>query len=143
ADLAEVFARLDACGAPPALIRLTRNSLAARAADRPQDAAVLAAEMAAHRESMEARLRQAELAQAEARARAEEERKRRRLTLGLAAAVLAVLLLAAGGGLWQQRQRAAVRQNVEGVLAQAVHLRGGGQFREARELLGQARQLLA
>jgi serine/threonine-protein kinase len=106
ADLGEAFARLDACGASPELIRLAKSSLAAHVADRPRDAGVLAAELAAYRESMEARLRQAELAQAEARARAAEERKRRRLTLGLTASVLLTLVVAGGGWLWIAHERA-------------------------------------
>jgi tetratricopeptide (TPR) repeat protein len=114
---------------------------------------VLAAEMAAHRESMEARLRQAELARAEARTRAEEERKRRRVKAALAAAGLALVLLATGGGLWlwqvqmerraeAKRQEQALRQEVEGALTQAVRFRKGFHFREARELLEQAGQRL-
>jgi tetratricopeptide (TPR) repeat protein len=153
ADLDEAFARLGACGADPELIRLARSSLAAEASDRPRDAGVLAAGFAAHRESMEARMRQAELAQAEARTRAEEERKRRRVKVALAAAGLALVLLAAGGGLWRQqvqterrteaeRQEQALRQEVEATLTQAVSLRKGFHFREARELLEQAQQRL-
>jgi len=57
ADLAEAFARLGACGAAPELIRLALSSLATPATDRPRDAGVLAAELAAHRESIVVRLR--------------------------------------------------------------------------------------
>jgi serine/threonine-protein kinase len=153
ADLAEAFTRLDACSADPELIRLARNSLAADAADRPRGAGVLAAELAAHRESMETRLRQAELAQAEARTRAEEERKRRRVKVALAAAGLALVLLAAGGGLWlhlvqaerraeAERQEQSLRQEVEATLTQAVSFRKGFHFGKARELLEHVRQRL-
>jgi serine/threonine-protein kinase len=106
AELGEAFARLDACGADAELIALAKSSLAAQADQRPRDAGVLAAQLAAHRESMEARLRQAELAQAEARTRAAEERKRRRLAVGLAAALLALGVGAATAGLWYQHDRA-------------------------------------
>jgi serine/threonine-protein kinase len=119
ADLAEAFARLDACGADPELIRLARSALAARAADRPADAGVLAAGMAAYRESMETRLRQAELAQAEARARAAEERKRRRLLLGLVAVVLLTALLAGGAWLWLERRREGHDRQALDALARA------------------------
>jgi serine/threonine-protein kinase len=142
ADLDEASARLDACGASPELIRLARSSLAAEAADRHRDAGVLAAELAAHRESMEARLRQAELAQA----RAEEERKRRRVQIALVAAGLALVLLAAGGGLWllhvQTERRTELRRDVSTAVAQAVSFRKGFHFDEARELLDQAGQRL-
>jgi serine/threonine-protein kinase len=112
ADLAETYARLAACGADPELIRLARSCLAADAADRPRDAGVLAAQVTAYRESIEARLKHAELAEAEARARAAEERKRLRLTVALAAALLLVVV-AGGGGAWllqQQRAEVAARQ---------------------------------
>jgi serine/threonine-protein kinase len=122
ADLAEAFARLDACGADGELIRLARSSLAAQAAARPRDAGVLAAQMAAHRESMERRLRQAELAQAEARARAAEGRKRRRLTLGLAASVLLTALLAGGTWLWLERGREVRDRQALEALEQAERL---------------------
>jgi serine/threonine-protein kinase len=119
ADLTEAFSRLDACGADGELIHLARSALAAEPADRPRDAGVLAAAMAAYRESLETRLRQTELAQAEARARAAEERKRRRLRLGLAAVVLLTALLAGGGWLWLERRREGHdRQGLE-ALAQA------------------------
>jgi serine/threonine-protein kinase len=106
ADLADAFARLDRCGADADLIRLARRCLATRAEDRPRDAGKLAAELTGYLESVEARLRQAQLAQAEARARAEEERKRRRLTLGLAASVLLTVVVAGGGWLWIVHERA-------------------------------------
>jgi tetratricopeptide (TPR) repeat protein len=130
ADLAEAFARLDACGADPELIRLARGSLAAQVAARPRDARVLAAQMAAYRESMETRLRQAELAQAEARAKAAEERKRRRLTLGLAASVLVTVLVAGGGWLWIALMRAEGERQARELQAKLT--------REAEEALGQA-----
>jgi serine/threonine-protein kinase len=105
-DLAEAFARLDACGADGDLIRLARSALAPEPVDRPRDAGVLAAGMAAYRESMATRLRQAEMAQAEARARAAEERKRHRLRLGLAALVLLTVLVVGGAWLWIAQEHA-------------------------------------
>jgi serine/threonine-protein kinase len=119
ADLVEAFARLDACGADPDLIRLARRGLAAEASERLRDAGVLATEMATHRESMEARLRQAELAQIEARTRAEEERKRRRVMAILASLVLLTLLLVGGGLLWVVRAREARETQAREALAQA------------------------
>jgi tetratricopeptide (TPR) repeat protein len=160
ADLAEAFARLDACGADEELIRLARCSLAAQAAARPRDAGVLAAQMAAHRESMETRLRQAELAQAEARAKAAGERKRRRLALGLAASVLLTVLVAGGGWLWialvraegerQAREfQAKLTREAEEALEQATTLRGQaraegapGKWAEARAQARRAETLL-
>jgi serine/threonine-protein kinase len=119
ADLVEAFARLDVCGADPELILLARRSLAAEVSDRPRDAGVLAVAMADHRESMEARLRQAELAQAEARTRAEEERKRRRVVAVLAGSVMLTLLLVGGGLLVVVRARAVRETQARDALAQA------------------------
>jgi tetratricopeptide (TPR) repeat protein len=89
--------------------------------------------MAAHRESMETRLRQAELAQAEARAKAAEERKRRRLMLGLAASVLLTVLVAGGGWLWIALVRAEGERQARELQAKLT--------REAEEALGQATSL--
>jgi serine/threonine-protein kinase len=133
ADLGATFARLDTCGADPELIRLARRSLAAEAAERPRDAAVLAAELAAHRESMEARLRQAELAQAEARAQAKGERKRRRLTLGLAVSVLLTVLVVGGGLLWYQYDRAR-REHEEALSRGRLEGSAGAAAGEAEKL---------
>jgi tetratricopeptide (TPR) repeat protein len=73
---------------------------------------------------------------------------------GLLAALLALALLASGGGVWLVQQRAErqteaarqaqeLRQEVGTALAQAVRLRHGFHFGQGRELLEQARQRLA
>jgi serine/threonine-protein kinase len=138
ADLADAFARLDGCGADAELTALAKRCLAAEREDRPRDAEALAAELNAYLESVEARLRQAELERAAAQARAVEERKRRRVSLALAAAVL-LLLAGGGGGVWwaqQQRQARAAeaarrRQEADGEVHRAMG--------DARLLLEQAR----
>src|SRR5262249_23708573 len=72
----------------------------------------------------------------------------------LLAALLALALLATGGGVWLVRQRAErraeaarqaqeLRKEVGTALAQAVRLRRGFHFGQGRELLEQARQRLA
>jgi serine/threonine protein kinase/tetratricopeptide (TPR) repeat protein len=73
---------------------------------------------------------------------------------GLLAALLALLLVATGGGVWLVQQRAerraearrqeeATRTEIGTALAQAVRLRQGFHFGQGRELLEQARQRLA
>ncbi|MBX9578992.1 MAG: protein kinase, partial [Gemmataceae bacterium] len=57
ADLADAHARLDGCGADPAVIELCRRCLAPDPADRPRDAGRLAAEFTAY---LERDLRRAE-----------------------------------------------------------------------------------
>src|SRR5262249_28579105 len=98
ADLADAFARLNQCGADADLVSLAKRCLAAEPDGRPRNAGALARELTAYLESVEARLRQAELAGAEARARAAEERKRRKLAIALAGSVLGLVIL--GGGAW-------------------------------------------
>jgi eukaryotic-like serine/threonine-protein kinase len=148
-DLTEAFARLDGCGADPDLIGLARRCLAAAPADRPRDARVLVAELTAYLNSVEARLRQAELDRAAAQVQAREERTRRKLTAGLAAAVLALVVVGAGSGLWLQRQaaerraeatrqEAALRHDVEAALGKASELQKRAHWDEARAVLDEA-----
>jgi tetratricopeptide (TPR) repeat protein/tRNA A-37 threonylcarbamoyl transferase component Bud32 len=100
--LGDCFARLDAAGAEPELVALCKQCLAFEPADRPANAGVVWAAVAAFRAAAEERARRAELdrvrvegEQATAAARSAERRKRRRLVIGAAA----VLALAAVGGL--------------------------------------------
>jgi hypothetical protein len=99
-DLADAFSRLDGCGADAELVGLAKRCLAPDQANRPADAGVLAEELTAYLESVEARLRQAELDRAKAELKATEERRRRKAQL---AAAVALLLLVVGG-----RRRLAV-----------------------------------
>jgi serine/threonine protein kinase/tetratricopeptide (TPR) repeat protein len=124
AELDEARRRLDACGADAALVSLAGRCLEPRKEDRPRDARHVAQAVTGYRESVQARLRQAELERAAAQARAEEEQKRReveqvkarierqrgRLAVALAAALV---LLAAGAGLggwWYQQEQLAQAQ---------------------------------
>jgi serine/threonine-protein kinase len=79
--------------------------------------------------------------------------RRNPTTAALVAALLALLLLATGGGVWLVRQQAerraeagrqeeALRKEVGTARAQAATFRDGFHFREARQLLLQARQRL-
>jgi tetratricopeptide (TPR) repeat protein len=97
---------------------------------RLRDAGELARELTAYLESVETRLRQAELERAEAQGKAAEERKRRRAQLALAGAILFLVVgLGLGGWLWQQ-QRQAQQHEADQATAGAIH--------EAREKLVQA-----
>jgi serine/threonine-protein kinase len=115
-DLADAFARLDACDADRELVQIARDALAPNPADRLRDAGVLAARLTTYRDGVQERLRQAEHERAAAQARAAEERKRRRLTLALAACAVLVVALGGGGAAWLW-QRDAARQ---GELARRV-----------------------
>ncbi len=157
-DLSDAFARLKASGADADLVALALACLAPEQEDRPADAQILVDRLSQHRNSIDRRLREAELAQAaehadfrrggqaqnprlgfeaagqgpRARIKAEQartraERRARSLQLGLAASILGLMGLGAGGYAWNQRQRAERIANTSGAinadLAVAVRLR--------------------
>ncbi|HEX5269441.1 MAG TPA: serine/threonine-protein kinase [Gemmataceae bacterium] len=106
-DLADVRQRLATCGADGELIALALRCLSADAAGRPVDGRAVAAEVAAYRAGVEARLKRAETERAEALVREAERRKRRRVKIALA---LAVGLIACGSLAfvgWQREQSRA------------------------------------
>src|SRR5262249_49847169 len=128
AELADAFTRLDACGADPELIALTKECLADEREGRPPGAGAVADRVTAHLEGAQRRLRAAELAWGEAEARAGEERKRRWLTVTLAATVLGAVFLGGSGWAWVARDRAdraaATARAVNRALDEAAMLRG-------------------
>ncbi len=71
--LEDAFSRLDACGADEDLIALTRHCLELEPVDRPRDAAVLAERVTEYLESVETRLREAEVERAAEAARADAQ----------------------------------------------------------------------
>jgi hypothetical protein len=84
---------LTSSGADGELIALAQRCLSADVALRPVDGRAVAADVAAYRAGVEARLKQAETARAEALVREAEQRKRRR-TVQVAGGVIALVLLA-------------------------------------------------
>jgi serine/threonine protein kinase/tetratricopeptide (TPR) repeat protein len=124
ADLADARARLDGCGADADLIALARRCLAPDRRRRPRNAGEVVAAMTAYQQSVQARLRQAEVerAAALARAAAEEqrrhaeearstaERQRRRATVALAVCVVLLVAGIAAVGLWWQQEQGHVAQ---------------------------------
>jgi WD40 repeat protein len=96
-DLAACLARLDGCGAEPELVALCKRCLAFAPADRPQDAQVVAKEVARFRAAAEERARAAEKERAAAEVKAAEQRKRRRWQ----AAGAALLVLGIVVSVWQ------------------------------------------
>jgi serine/threonine-protein kinase len=123
AELADALTRLDGCRAEAELLRLAKACLSPQPESRPRDAGQVAAAVAAYLASVQERLHQAEVERAAAQARVEEEaktraaaqaraaaeRRSRRLTLGLAVAVITAVV-AVGGFLWAQQDRAARRE---------------------------------
>jgi WD40 repeat protein/serine/threonine protein kinase/tetratricopeptide (TPR) repeat protein len=92
--LDDCLARLDDCGADEELIALAKQCLAAEPADRPRDAGVLAERVTAYLESVETKLREAELARAAEAARVVELHRRRKLLYAIAAMLLVGLVTA-------------------------------------------------
>jgi serine/threonine-protein kinase len=153
------FARLEASGADPELVKLTKHCLMPAAAARPANAGVLAERVHAYVVSVEERAHAAQVESAAARVRVEQERKRRRLTAALAASVVAILLV--GGGSWavvqnertarERDQAARVRADAErdarlaadvgAALAEASVHEGGGRWTEALQAADRARAL--
>src|SRR4029077_14016317 len=74
--LDEALGRLGVPGGDPELVGLARDCLAVERGDRPRDAGVVSARVAAHLAAVEEKLRTAERERAVAQARAAEERKR-------------------------------------------------------------------
>lgn len=101
ANLVDVFARLEASGVDAELRTLAKRCLAAQARERPSDAREVAAEVAAYRAGVEAKLKQAETERAEAAVRIQETRKRQQVLLGAAALIGVVLLTGLSASLWQ------------------------------------------
>jgi serine/threonine-protein kinase len=153
ADLADAFTRLDQCGADAELISLARRCLEKQPRKRFRHAGELAAELTAYLESVETRLRQAELARAAEQARAEQadakaraERRAGRLALALAGCVLALVGLGAGGYLWEQQRRATqqmeLTHRVDEVLDKVAVLRQRSAWSEALAEARHAEELL-
>lgn len=103
-QIADCLTRLDRCGAEPALVDLCKRCLAFAPNDRPNNAEVVAKEVAALREVAEQRARAAEVEQAKAQTEAREQRKRRNIQLAFAAAVV-LLVVGALAYFWDSRRK--------------------------------------
>lgn len=103
--LESAYARLDACGADPEVIRLCRRCLAVEPGERPADGNAVAREVAALRAAIEARAKQAEIERARFAVSSAEQRKRRRLSLALVGLLLAGLVATSGLAWWAARER--------------------------------------
>jgi tetratricopeptide (TPR) repeat protein len=164
-DLADALGRLDRCGADAELVALAKDCLAREAEDRPRDASEMAERVTAYLAGVQERLVTTEVARAGEAARAEEaghtaraalaralaERKARRFQAGMAASILALMMI---GGLrftyWlQQRQIGTAR--VERLLGEARLLRDQAgaeaddvaRWEKARDALSRAESDLA
>jgi serine/threonine protein kinase len=118
--LDDCLARLDACGADAELIALAKHCLELEPNNRPRDAGILAARVSGYLESVEAKLRETELAKVDAQVRAEELRRRQRLTFAAGAAVAASLVVGITASLWQANRAEHEAQRARSAQQQAV-----------------------
>jgi tetratricopeptide (TPR) repeat protein len=143
------YKRLEASGADPELIKLTKHCLMPAAAARPANAGVLAQRVHKNVISVEERASAARVESAAALVRVEEERKARRLATALGVAVVTILLVGGGGLAFVQSERtardreqaarqredvernAALSAEVGEALANASLQEGGGHWAEA------------
>ncbi|MGO9914878.1 MAG: protein kinase domain-containing protein, partial [Isosphaeraceae bacterium] len=126
-ELSDALERLEASGSDVELIALTRDCLAPELEDRPRHAGLVAARINGYQASVQDRLRLAEIARAEEQARSEEatrrirvERDRLRLTVALAASLVGLIVLGAGGFSYLGRLRAARRAETERIVTEAM-----------------------
>ncbi|MFO0801854.1 MAG: serine/threonine-protein kinase [Gemmataceae bacterium] len=127
--LDDAWSRLDACGAENEWISLCKRCLAPEKADRPKDAAEVAAAVAGLRTAAEARARQAELDRVRiegelrtAELKATELRRRRRIRLALFGSIALIGVAVAGGGLLVRQQRLEREVQAERARASAEQL---------------------
>ena len=107
-NLDDAFRRLSNEVESDEITAICKRCLGIEPKDRPRNAVVIAADVAGYIESVDNRLREAELDRVEAQTKAEEERKRRKVWLALAGTAFVTLLLAGGGWVWLQQKEAAL-----------------------------------
>lgn len=105
--LDECMARLEACGAEPALLLLCKRCLASVPSDRPRNAGEVAKAVAGLRAEAEDRAKQAELDRAAALVKAAEQWKRRKVQAALGLVFTALVVLGGAFAWWAQDQRLA------------------------------------
>jgi serine/threonine-protein kinase len=131
---------------PRDLVTIVHKAMAKDPADRYQTAGALAEDLRCFLDDRSIVARRASLPE-----QAWRWCRRNPTMAALLAALLALLLVATGGGVWLIRQQAerqaeavrqeeALRKDVDMALAQAASFRDGFHFREGRELLEQARR---
>jgi len=151
AKLAGARARIEACEADPALVRLCLDCLTPAREARPVNAESVAKSVHEYLASVEERAQKAELAATEARVKAAEERRARRLTLALAGTIVVALALGGGGYYWvsherekRAEERAAradqTRSSVEAAYGESIDF---GQAGKPEEALASARRALS
>lgn len=119
--LDECHQRLDACDADQGLVEIAKASLEPEYEDRLRNARELSGQITEYLESVETRLREAEVERAAETARVAESRKRRKVVTALAASILLIATVAGSGAIWFQVQESRRRQVAATQLAEFVN----------------------
>lgn len=140
--LQQAFDDLDRCDADRDLVELCKQCLSARREDRPGDASILVLRLRAYFESLDERIRRAQIEAAEARVKATEEQRARKLTIALAGSVVATVLVAVAGVLWTRSQREK-RERTTGelvatALSDAQSAQGARDWAQAHQAISRA-----
>ncbi len=156
-DAAEV--RLSACEADAEMVALCRRALSPIPKERPRNAEVLSEAIAAYLAAVDERAHLSKVTAIEERERAsqarrhaddaraavKDQRRKRRWTTGLAAAVLALILVGGGVGFGLSNARNNRRQQVvsaiDHAMQEASRLRGSGELAGAVAAAERARDL--
>jgi len=137
--------RIAACDADPLLKQLCLDCMLPARDARPRDAEAVARAVHDYLSSVEERAHKAELAATASRIKADEQRRRLRLTIGLAASVVASLLLGGGAFYWVQSERALrteqVRNAVEAEFGTSLQSAQAGDVQTALEAARRALSL--
>jgi tetratricopeptide (TPR) repeat protein len=112
-ELSDAFGRLDRCGASVDLILLAKQCLAPDSTRRFAEAGSLGRELRRHLDSVQDRLKRAEVERARAETKAEGERKRRKVLVAFAVSVL-VLLVGGGSAGWWYKLKASLNHDQMG-----------------------------
>jgi serine/threonine protein kinase len=125
--LDDCMTRIDACGADVELLALAKHCLELEPSNRPRDAGVLAERVSGYLESVEAKLRETEMAKVDAQVRAEELARRQKLAAAAGTAIAASLLIGLAASVWQ-----AVRADREATRARSAEQRAVAALDELR-----------
>lgn len=108
-DLSEMHGRLQRSGSDAGLVRLAKSCLTSEIRDRLASAGVVADGIQAYLDSVQEKLRKAEVDRARAETKAEGERRRQRLLTGLAFSLLALFLVVGLSAWWWKQRESTLR----------------------------------
>ncbi|MGF1579138.1 MAG: serine/threonine-protein kinase [Gemmataceae bacterium] len=156
-DLRDGWNRLERCQADNELVELCRRCLSSRREDRPANANEVAEQVTAYQESVQARVKQAEIEAAKATVQAKAERtqrelsdakaiveqKRRRATLILALVTFILLGSLSLGGIAIWYQRASEHGRYQAGIRRVYEFLASYDYEKAEETIGDLRKTMS